>query len=117
MKTKITPKQKTKMELFKKAFKASLLNVSVASKQAGISRQTYHNWLDKFDTFKKEIEDIEEEVYDAMEQKIKQMSIAGNTTMMIFFAKTKMKNRGYIETVEHKLDEDAGIDIVVRTGD
>ena len=90
-------KQKKFLELFEK----KLCNIKATCMAIQISRQTYYNWMDKVDTFKKGVEDIVESFYDDLETKMyKKAIIDEDNTMLIFLAKTKMKHRGYTERSE-----------------
>ena len=92
----LTEKQEHFLELLPK------LNMHVTNccKQIGIDRSTYYRWCNKIDLFKQKRDDAREELYDMVESKIYEQIKEGNTTMIIFFAKTRMKQRGYIETVQ-----------------
>jgi L-lactate utilization protein LutB len=93
-----------KAERFLDLFQKKMCNVSQACTALNMSRQTYYDWLDKFDTFKKRIEDIQESFYDNLESKLfKKAMVDEDNTMLIFLAKTKMKHRGYIERVEQSV--------------
>ena len=85
---------------FLEAYEASALNIKRSCKAINVSRQTYYDWIGKSDIFKKAVEDIKEGFKDDVETAMAQELANGNTTMMIFFAKTKMKDRGYIEKIE-----------------
>jgi hypothetical protein len=90
-------KQKKFLELFEK----KLCNIKATCMAIQISRQTYYNWMDKVDTFKKEVEDIVESFYDDLETKLYKKAIVDeDNTILIFLAKTKMKHRGYTERSE-----------------
>lgn len=77
--------------------------VSVAAKKLGISRVTLHAMINKMPTVAEARNDAKEALKDFAESAIYQQIKDGNTTMIIFFAKTQMKDRGYIERqeVEH----------------
>ena len=97
---KPTKEQKEKMKMFLEAYKNSNLVTSYACKRANISRQTFYNWIDKFDSFKKEVENTKNEVYDLLEAKMKQRALEGSDTMLIWLSKTLLKDRGYTEKLE-----------------
>ena len=103
MTKKLTDKQSKFIELLP----TLNMNVSECCKQLNIGRSTYYEWLDKSDTFKQKRDDAQESLYDLVEDKIYEQIKGGNTTMLIFFAKTKMKRRGYVETqqIENISDE------------
>lgn len=75
----------------------TLGNISEACIQTGISRQTYYNWLKAHPDFAEEIGNIIEESVDFAESRLKQLMREGNPTAIIFYLKTRGKERGYIE--------------------
>lgn len=89
-------------------------NVSATCKALGINRTTFYRYAKQRPQLQEQLDDVIEALYDNVETKILSKINAGDTTMTIFFAKTKMKHRGYIETQEIKLDEDAGIEFIVN---
>ena len=92
---------KVKQAKFIELFEKKLCNIKATCLAIQISRQTYYNWVDKVDTFKKEIEDVQESFYDDLETKLyKKAMVDEDNTMLIFLAKTKMKHRGYTERTE-----------------
>lgn len=74
--------------------------VTQAAKQLGISRQQLHNIINTHPTVKEALQDAREEMKDFAESKIYQKISDGDTTMIIFYAKTQMKDRGYTERQE-----------------
>ena len=89
-------------------------NISATCLALNINRSTFYRYIKQRPQLKQQLDDVVEAMYDNVESKILQKINDGDTTMTIFFAKTKMKHRGYIETQEVKLDEDAGIEIIVN---
>lgn len=102
-------------KLTKKAFidvyKQTFGNVANACESIGISRQTFYNWRKEDDDFRTEIESIEpnEMLMDLVETKLVEKIKEGDTTILIFVAKTKGKKRGYIEKSEVDLNGSLGI--------
>lgn len=82
------------------AMRKTLGNVSQSVKMVGISRQTYYRWIENDRKFAEQVEEVTEYTYDFVESKIMKQIQENNVTMIIFFAKTKMKSRGYIERQE-----------------
>ena len=73
-------------------------NISAACKEVGINRLTYYNWIEKDPDFVKRVQEVEESVIDAVEQKLQELILEdNNVTATIFFLKTKGKKRGYTE--------------------
>ena len=74
--------------------------VATACKAANISRFTFYDWLKKDADFAEKVDDIMEAQKDFVEAQILKKIKDGDTTMTIFYAKTKMKDRGYVERQE-----------------
>lgn len=74
--------------------------VASACKAAGISRYTFYEWKKSDPEFAEKVEDIMELQKDFCESLILKKMKEGDTTMIIFYAKTKMKDRGYVERQE-----------------
>lgn len=72
-------------------------NASVVAKRLGVSRQTIHNYLNTWKTAKEAMEEARQTFGDFVEGKMAEEIMKGNTAMIIFYAKTQMKNRGYVE--------------------
>jgi hypothetical protein len=82
-------------ERFLYAYKRKLFNISATCKAVRIHRSTYYDWLDKSDTFRRFAHDIKEEVYDNLETIMFKKALEGDSKMLMFIAKTIMRNRGY----------------------
>jgi len=108
-----TDRKKDFIELFEK----KACNISSTCMAVGIVRKTFYRWCKEDMEFKEKIDSLKASLVDTAETMLYKAITDGNMTAIIFFLKTKGKDRGYTETIEHKLDENAGIDIVVRTGD
>jgi len=74
--------------------------ITTAAEKAGIDRRTIYRYKDEFPTVAEAIEEAQERLYDTAESKIFEKIEEGDTTMIIFFAKTRMKHRGYVEKQE-----------------
>lgn len=85
---------------FLEAFDLSMGNVALACKKMNISRNTFYEWQNNDPKFAATVADHKEEQKDMVESKMYQAILADNTTMMIFYAKTQMKDRGYVERQE-----------------
>lgn len=97
-----TTRQKKKK--FVSTFAARLCNVSKTCKVVGIARQTFYRWCDEDDKFKKEVDNQYEEFYDDIETTMFSKAIEEqDTTMLIWLSKTKMKHRGYVETMKQEV--------------
>lgn len=83
----------------KRVFLEALSNaggiVSSACKAADISRVTFYKWLHDDEEFAEKVTDIKELQKDFCEALILKQMKEGNTKMIIFYATTQMKDRGY----------------------
>lgn len=89
-------------------------NVTMSAKLAGVSRQLIYYWKDRDPKFKIEFEsDQFEETYkDQIEAKLMKLGLQDeNPTVLIFLAKTKARDRGYIERTEVKIDKESVIKV------
>lgn len=82
------------------AMRYNLCVVTHACASVGINRGTFYKWYNSDPIFAREVDDLENEVHDFVESKILQAINRGDTVMTIFYAKTKMKHRGYVERTE-----------------
>ena len=69
--------------------------IKTACASAGISRQTYYNWMKTDKEFAERAKLIEDELVDVVQAKLLENIRNGDTTAAIFFLKTKGRNRGY----------------------
>ena len=93
------------------ALKKSLGNVTTAVKLAEVGRTTFYEWMKTDEAFAARVQDNEAYVFDFVESKIMEQIKSGNTTMIIFFAKTRMKSRGYVERTEFQAVEGIKIEV------
>lgn len=86
---------------FLKVFEKKMCNIKQTCDAIGINRSTYYDWMEKNDIFNSEISAINEGVYDDVETILHQkIFVEKETTSLIWFTRTKMKHRGYVERVE-----------------
>jgi hypothetical protein len=93
-------KKETKMvkkEVFLKAFRSNLFNVTQACLSVPIGRTTYYRWYDEDESFREKVEICKEEMIDMAESALLRKIEKGDTISIIFFLKTIGKYRGYIE--------------------
>lgn len=74
--------------------------IATACKQANITRKMFYTYMKNDPEFREAVEVIEEQRKDFVERKIMEKIEEGDTSMLIFYAKTKMKDRGYVERTE-----------------
>lgn len=114
MATKVnTPSQKKKV--FLSEYLKNNCNVSAAAEATGINRVTYYKWLKTDAKFAEQIQETTEHLYDEVEKALLQRIKEKDTTAIIFFCKTKMKNRGYVE--KQQLDVKADVTEKILTID
>lgn len=74
--------------------------VADACKNTGISRGTFYNWCKEDAEFQEEVNQINEDTLDFVESKLLENIKKGEVTSIIFYLKTKGRNRGYQERAE-----------------
>ena len=94
-------KQKNK-ELLLSCLEKSLGVVTTATKMANISRSVHYVYMDEDPEYKRAVEDIQNIALDFVESKLYGKIKKDDTTCIIFYMKTKGKNRGYVERIENK---------------
>jgi hypothetical protein len=100
-----------------RAMTASLGNVTQASVDAGVLRETHYYWVRNDPVYAKGVELIDEVSLDFAEQALKKNIRSGNVIAQIFYLKTKGKKRGYVEQVKHVMgNAEEGIFAGVGTG-
>jgi len=82
------------------ALEKSLGVVTTATKLCGISQTTHYRWRKKYPEYDKKVIYIQEVAGDFVETKLYKLIEEGNVAATIFYAKTKLKNRGYVERQE-----------------
>ena len=96
---------------FLEIFKNNMCIVASSCAHAGISRNTFYKWRREDAEFDAKCGDIEELQKDFAEASLLKQIKAGNITATIFYAKTKMKDRGYTEKVELEHHTEQTIDL------
>lgn len=89
-----------KMKEFLEAYDRSLGNVSTACRAVGITRRTFYNWKNGNEVFRQSIEELDAYNLDFAETMLMKHIREGDTTSLIFYLKTKGRERGYVERVE-----------------
>jgi hypothetical protein len=105
--------KKQKQDLFLKALEKNSGNISESCKKINISRKTFYHWCKKDENFKNQVEEIKESLIDLAENKLMEQIKKGNITAIIFFLKTKGKERGYTEKQEIKHSSDIASNIKI----
>ena len=90
-------------EAFIKSYKEHK-TISAACEAANISRVTFYEWKNNDEDFAQRIVEIDESRIDYVEGKLFENIDANKTNEILFYLKTKGKNRGYVERQEHQID-------------
>jgi cell division protein FtsI/penicillin-binding protein 2 len=86
------------------ALEKSLGVVTTACKSLNMPRDTFYDWYNKDESFKKRVDDIENIALDFAESQLHKQIKEGEVSATIFYLKTKGKRRGYIERTEHDVN-------------
>ena len=89
-----------KKALFLKAFEQSRGIIAPACRAISMTRQIYYKWLEDDPSFAEAVEAIRQEQIDTVESALLNKIEDGDTTAVIFYLKTKGKERGYSERTE-----------------
>lgn len=89
-----------KMKAFLDAYDKALGNVSTACKMVGITRQTFYLWKKHDQSFTDRVDEIDQKNVDFAETMLLKNIREGRETSIIFYLKTKGKERGYVEKTE-----------------
>ena len=89
---------------FLKVFEKALGNVSVACKNFGCDNKTFYNWYNEDADFREKADAVKEKRKDFIESALDKRIQAGDTTAIIFAAKTLCKDRGFVETTNVKVE-------------
>lgn len=82
--------------------------VKNACKATGIPRSLYYKWLKEDAGFRAEVDNIMEEAKDFVEAKLYDNINNNDTQSILFYLKTKCKDRGYTERTEIQADITSG---------
>ncbi len=83
------------LERFKEAAKGTYGNLTAIAKRLHVSRTTIYKFLEGCPEAKALVEEAKEEFDDIAENLIQKRIIEGNDQLLIFYARTRMKHRGY----------------------
>ena len=95
-----TPKKK---KIFLDALQRAAGNIHLSCKAVPVARSTVYKWLAEDEKFKTSVNDIQEELIDLAESMLLKNIKEGKTAEIIFYLKTKGKDRGYIETINQNV--------------
>ena len=91
--------QEKKLQVLK-IFEKKGANVSVTCEAANIGRRTFYYWRENDKDFDAACKDIEEALVDFAESMLIEKINGKDLTAIIFYLKTKGKDRGYVERTE-----------------
>ena len=92
---------KGKKKKFIEAYENALGNVSAACRALGIGRRTFYHWRDTDEEFREAVEDASESNKDFAETMLMKNIREGKESSIIFYLKTRCKDRGYVERIEN----------------
>lgn len=96
---------------FLEVFKKALGNVSVACKNFGLDNSTYYDWYNNDADFRAKADAVKEIRKDFIESALDKRIQDGDTTAIIFAAKTQCKDRGYTEKMELDQKQTIALDL------
>jgi len=90
----------SKKKSFLRALNDSLGIITAACQKAKVPRSTFYNWMKEDSIFRNEAEAIFEAQTDFVESKLLENIKSNDTTAIIFYLKTKARDRGYSEKID-----------------
>jgi hypothetical protein len=90
--------------------------VTSACQHAEVGRTQFYKWMKEDPEFAQQVKDIENVALDFVESKLMENIENNDVASVIFFLKTKGKNRGYVERqeVEHDVAKGKRITLEVK---
>ena len=110
-------KQHLKKEQFIEALEQSMGIISHAAKKVGVDRTTPYRWMKEDEEYRRRVEEVSAIPLDFTESKLFEAINDGNITAIIFYLKTKGKNRGYVERTEISGIDDKDIKVEIEVFD
>ncbi len=102
----------TNKRKFIEALDNNMGNIAAACKSTGVSRSCYYKWINNDPKFKEKCDFISESNIDYVESKLMTLIYENNPTAIIFFLKTKGRNRGYVEKLEQDVTVNPFLDLM-----
>lgn len=119
-KKKRQPKTDKKGQL-KKALLEALRNtlgiVTPACEMVGCSRNTFYEYVKQDPDFAKAVKEMDDIAGDFVESQLMKQIKSGEVSSTIFYAKTKLKHRGYVERKEQSGPDGGPIEVKWRISD
>ncbi|MDD4685172.1 MAG: hypothetical protein PHD45_08065 [Bacteroidales bacterium] len=85
------------------AYDKSMGNISSACRTVNVSRETFYRFKREDPVFAERVTEIDESNLDFAETVLLKNIREGKETSLIFFLKTKGRDRGYVERVENDI--------------
>jgi hypothetical protein len=86
--------------------KAKAGNITAVCQALNINRTTFYRWLEKDKELKRIVDEQQESLIDFAESRLFQNIKDGDTTSIIFYLKTKGRNRGYVEQTDLRVHQE-----------
>ena len=96
---------------FLRSLKANLGLVFASSKETGISVEDHNRWLSEDSDYKKQVIEIDGHAIDYVESTLLKLVEERNPQAIMFYLKTKGKDRGYVEKAPTGEQKDKGEDL------
>lgn len=93
-------KKQKHIDDFLAAMQKTAGNISSACNATKLSRSWYYKEIENNPDFAEAVKDITEATGDFVETALMKQIQEGNTACIIFYCKTKLKNRGFVERQE-----------------
>lgn len=87
-------------EAMLQALEKSMGVVTTACKSSNTPRSTHYKWLNEDEEYRAAVNEATAIAGDFVESKLYQAINDGNISAIIFYCKTKLKDRGYVERTE-----------------
>lgn len=82
---------------FLEAFPGQKFCISRTCKKIGINRSTFYDWLNRYPSFKRGFDELQEAIIDEAEVSLLKNIRKGDVVSILFLLKTRGKSRGYVE--------------------
>jgi len=95
------------------ALEKSLGVVTSACKSIGYARETFYTYYHTDDEFRAKADDIQNIAADFVESRLYQNIQNGDVASTIFYCKTKLKHRGYVEKIQQEVSGELNLNIEI----
>ncbi len=97
-------RRKELMADFLVAFEKTMGVVTPAAQMIGVKRSTIYRWREMYPEFDQACKDISEVAVDFVETKLYNLINTGSEAATIFYMKTRGRDRGYAEKLQHDVN-------------